>query len=252
MSRPPAPGADSRSGSGSGRQDRSGWLRVSRQEACLVVDRLLMAAGVPLGNVVAVREFILDAECVIGGALRCLRNDAAALRADARLPGLPYRRTDPSMVEADGRGRSSLLIGPDVADLAGGAARHSGAVIVRVTSVRDPAFLQTLAVTQAVPGATIGVRTGPAPPGTDPAVAADGRAGTCTLTCCRSPRDGDGGGGGGVKRHLRAATSGLQVRSDLWEWLCREAAEALTPDSAASRRHAGRLEPGPSSARHGG
>jgi hypothetical protein len=229
------PGADS----------PGGRLRISRQEAALVVDRLLMVAGVPLGNVVAVREFILDAECAVGGALRALRDDAPGLRADARRPALRYRRTGPGAVEADGGGRSGLLLGPDVADLAGGAAGHSTAghsaiVTVRVTSVRDPAFLRTLAAAGAVPGMAAHVRIDQERPEAGGAALNRG-VGTCTLTCGGSR----GEGGGGAERRLRAAAAGgLPVSRGLWAWLSRESARALTPDSAVSRRHAGRLEPG--------
>ncbi len=160
-------------------------LRVSLREARLVIGRLLLAAGLPPGAVPAVTEFVIVAELAApagASALRYLRAEFNALRADARHPGLPCRHTGPGQVSADAGGRAALLLAPDLADLAIATAGIPASSIpassipassipassipassipassipaspdpgglrtaeVRVTSIRDPVFLAAL------------------------------------------------------------------------------------------------------------
>jgi hypothetical protein len=284
-----------------------------------VIGRLLLAAGLPPGAVPAIAEFVIVAELAApagASALRYLRAETTALRADARRPALAWRRTGPGQVTADAGGRAALLLAPDIADLAiaavsyicaaapgglapGGSVPGGPAVDgapggpapavycpasggghytaeVRVTSVRDPVFLAALDLPDTglraaglgpVAAGPAGVGPGGADPGeADPAGANPAGAnpagagqppgyrlsaripcgaargvGSAVVTCTVLPPGEPGPAGESRPAPHPAIARGLAVDAGLWDWLCDEAAAALTPDTPQSRRHAGHL-----------
>lgn len=181
-------------------------MALSVRETRMIVERILLAAGIPEGSVPAVRDVVLYAEAMGLDGLSVLRRDIAAFRS-ADL-------TRVALVDGvlDAGGQHAFVVAPALLDLALATAR-SGAG--KGMAVRNVAAAEDLRVVEGLAGRQ-GAR-----------VRVDGLQVTVT---------GDAAGDAVLDRALR---DGMPVPRALWEELYDWSHAALTPDSIESRRHAG-------------
>lgn len=124
--------------------DRTGNMRISRREAKLVTERILLLTGLDAGLVPDVRDLLIDAETVEPGALQILHDEIADSSVPAE-PSIEIVGRHPMRV--DGQGAISLFVAPAIADLVTLEVLRDGAVSMLVEQVRFPWNLRALAAT---------------------------------------------------------------------------------------------------------
>lgn len=223
---------------------------ISLREARLVVERLMVVAGVHLARIPAIREFVIEAETLVGGALATLRDEFDSLKEDAARPPVACSRSADGIFGVDAQGASALLMGSDLLDLAVATAAESGLAVMIVRNVRHAQYLDTLAVNAVPLDVSLLVCDGDL---AERIVAATGAnwaehiavvpKPTRIVVCAPSRRPGlaaDPRSIAAVSPGMRRILmEGLDVDEDLWWWLYHESGAALTPDSAQSRHHTG-------------
>ncbi|WP_031465318.1 hypothetical protein [Sciscionella sediminilitoris] len=187
-------------------------LIVSLRECRLVLGRVLRVLGVPRAAVPAIRDTALVAESAGLGGIAALHAGLEALRSGAHRTCRWSERGE--VLEIDADGRHAFAVAPDLLDLAAARCRRAGSARLRVTAVAEPGLLRVLehqapAQRLSLDFANGEIRARPGPGST------------------RWPLD-------------PLLHNGTRVDPELWWSLYRLAGQALTPDSAASRRHAGR------------
>lgn len=190
-------------------------LHVSPRECRLVVDRLLLLQGLPLGAVPPIREAVLA--CQSAGLDALAELTTALDTGTAARPGqLVVAEHDDSTTSVDCLAQHALLVLPALVDLV----RTIGAVDerqLRVRRLQGAAFLG---------GLSASLRAG------DPAVQV-----TSESTVTVLPR-GQGGAPDALVPYESVPTS-IRIDEELWWQLYRRSNLVLSPDDPVSRRHAG-------------
>jgi hypothetical protein len=229
-------------------------IRLSLRETRLVVERVLLVAGLPAGMVGPVRDVILDAEALGLGGLAYLRDEWAALE-QADVTDVSADGSGEGVIVVDCHDQPACVVSPAILDLAVGAVHRHRTSILRVRRVRDAGFLGALVGTAerhrvrlvVVPQMTAAhtVAVGACGPGREalqfaPAAAPEVAEALILGAPMQSgtPRDPLVTLTGAT--HLaRVTREGLSVPGDLWWHLFHKSNEALSPDSSISRQHAG-------------
>jgi hypothetical protein len=196
-------------------------VALSVRESRMIVERILLTAGLPEGFVPAVRDCVLYSQAMGLGGLVALRRDFRLIRnANPRRLALHVLPTGPPVLDCGGQ--HAWIVAPTLLDLVLASFRSgTGAEIV----ARNLAAPDELKLVEGYAGrygadAAVTSRRGPDGPEGCVRVTADGR----------DVRD----------RVLEAALAdGLPVPRTLWDDLYAWSHQALTPDSIESRRHAG-------------
>ncbi len=200
-------------------EDRDAPLRVSVRELTLVIERVLLLTGLLPGLVPAVRECVLRSQAMrLGGLARLQRCVATLGRPDPA--AVIVRQDDGAALRIDAGGLHAWVVGPTLLDLAIARAHRHGGAAVLAEGVADPGELRVLEALAPRQGARV-------------AVAADGPAATIRCTACGLPAllPDD---------VLHAALQdGVMIDGALWWAMHHLSNQALAPDSAQSRRHAG-------------
>lgn len=189
-------------------------ITLSVRETRMIVERILLTTGLPAGLVPAVGNAILYSQAaglsgLAGfqrtiGTLKAARHDAIRLTDNDRL---------------DGGGQHAWLLADDVLDLALAQHRMHGAGEITVSHVAEAAELRVIAALAERHRAQASVDL----------IGDDGAV--IRITADRLP---------GTDAVMDAALrDGLTVSHALWRALYDRSADALTPDSIESRRHAG-------------
>jgi hypothetical protein len=225
-------------------------IQLSLRETRVVVERILLVAGLPAGAVAPVRDVILDAEALGLGALTYLRDSLHELEvADAARLTVDGSSTD-GLINLDCHDQPAIVMAPAVLDLAVGSVHRHGLAVVRVRNVRHPLLLAGLVgsaerhsvrLVVVAPERAAELVVGAEEPGREAlrCVAASGDVlvmgapmrtahaadPLVTLT--------------GNTQVARATREGLSVPTELWWHLFHKSNEALSPDSPVSRQHAG-------------
>lgn len=189
----------------------AGRLHVSPRECRLVVDRLLLLQGVPLGAVPPIRDCILASQVAGLDALRELTDGLDAGSA-ARQGQLVVVETGESSTTVDCLDQHALLVAPALLDLV----RIVGVVDeleLHVRRVRSAEILDGLNASLRANGLTLRV--------------ARGDTADCRLTV-RPDR-----------MREEFVFRGTDVDEALWWRLFRRSNLVLSPDDPVSRRHAG-------------
>ncbi|MET8468457.1 hypothetical protein ABZY90_05400 [Streptomyces sp. NPDC006422] len=186
-------------------------LRVSVRELRLMTGRALLTTAIPFGGVAATRDVVVAAETHGLGGISGLLAALDALRARHLRPELNGPTARFPALDA----QPPLATAADLLDLAVAGAHAEGSA------------------TFAAAGHDWAVRA-LAPLARRHGVALDLTATTVTASVAK-----DGPMPGPDAAELRALTYGLPVAGALWQRLVAAAEEALTPDSALSRTHAG-------------
>ena len=187
---------------------------MSVRECRLILERLLVAAGVPAGAVLALRDVLLDAELHGLDLLSLLHREPALL--DGPLAPL---RVDGSDVEAGGQ--LSLFAASGLLDLIAEHCAVEGVCRLRVSGLERPELLAALAVSARRRGFACEVTA----EGPDRAV----------IHALR-------GAPGDDPELARALREGIVVDGEVWLDLYLRSNQALVPDSLATRAHAGHLD----------
>jgi hypothetical protein len=196
-----------------------GKAPMSVRECRLILERLLVAAAVPAGAVLALREALLDAE--LGGLrlLELLHREPSLLDAAAVKP----LRSEGSNGELhiDAGGQFSLFAAPAILDLIAEHCAVEGVCRLRVTGLEQPALLDSLAVSGRRRGFEVTARI-------------DSET-TAVLHAQPTGVQDD--------RELESALrDGITVDGEVWLDLYLRSNHALVPDSRATRAHAGHLD----------
>lgn len=229
---------------------------ISVREARLVVERLLVVAGFPIGVIPPLRDYILDAQTLGLNALPYLRDHFGVVAGDARRDPLTYDG-NAAVVSVAAGDRSGLSVGPDVLDLAIGTAARWGVSCLHVTDLREARFLDAVVVSAArqgcsalvLPARIEGTATISYGQFWDQSVRLRGRPAETRadserlVVCVPGRRPGpqvDRYSVSALGPHLLDALDhGFLLNEDLWWWLYHESGAALTPDSPLSRQHTG-------------
>jgi hypothetical protein len=181
----------------------------SVREARMIVERILLAAGIPDGFVPAVRDGVLYAQAMGLDGLATLKRDIEALQSadPAALASTP----DGAL---DGGGQHAFIVAPAALDLALAAFRRGEGDGIAVRDVAASDMLRVIEGLAGRHGATAMVEEGRV------RVTADGRDGEDAVL-------------------MHALRHGMPAPRALWEELYAWSHAALTPDSIESRRHAG-------------
>ncbi|GAB1578981.1 hypothetical protein [Bordetella petrii] len=198
-------------------------LRISVREARLIAERILLTCGAPAGYAAALRDTALASQGLGLSGLRGLASPQARAALAADLARLGDIREEIDAGRFDGAGLHAWCVAPLLADLLVAAMRKSGCPAVRVRHVREPAELMCVAPLAGQHGLRL-----------DCEPHADG----ATLR----PRWLDPLPGAWDTRDPLLAHGlrhGYPMPEDLWWELYAASNKALSPDSVASRRHAG-------------
>lgn len=192
--------------------DRS--IKLSVREARMIVERILLTTGLPAGLVPAVGNAILYSQAAGLSGLAGFQQAIDTLKA-ARHDAVQLVDRD----RLDGGGQHAWLLADDLLDLALAQYRMHGAGAVTVSHVAEAAELRVVTALAERHRAQASVELN----GSDGAV--------IRITADRLP---------GPDAVMDAALrDGLAVPHALWRTLYDRSADALTPDSIESRRHAG-------------
>lgn len=191
--------------------DRS--ITLSVRETRMIVERILLSLGLTAGLVPAISNAILYSQTIGLSGLAGFERAIDALKA-AQLDAI--RMVDDKKLDAGGQ--HAWLLADDVLDLALAQYRMHGAGEITVSRVADAAELRVIAALAERHRARATVE-----------LTRDGA--TIRITADRLP--------GPDPIMDTALRDGLTVPHALWRALYDRSADALTPDSIESRRHAG-------------
>lgn len=201
---------------------KSGRYRVSVRESRLVAERLLLTLGIPSGYVGAVRECILHSQALGLGGFAHLNANLDALRAPG-LEAIRIAETTTSTVSADCRGVHAWMALPTLFDLAVSFARRAGRSELEIRGAVSPS---EFGVARALAHRYGAVAT------LDTAANDMVRIKVMNATSPNRLEQWD-------PFLVEALHQGYDVDATLWRKLYALSKEALAPDSALSRRHAG-------------
>ncbi|WP_037062922.1 hypothetical protein [Pseudonocardia acaciae] len=190
-------------------------MNVSLRECRLVTYRVLWQAGAPVGTIPAIVDAVVAAEGAGLGGFAALREDVDALGATAARPVRVVGDTR----AVDAAGKHALALAPDVLDLAVAWARAEGTADLEVRGAARPELLDVLTTLARDHGVEVTARTP--------------TNGVHRFTATSAGAHG-AGWTAAILHH------GLDVPEPLWWHLFHLGNQALTPDSAVSRRHTGR------------
>lgn len=213
-------------------------LRISVREARLTLDRIFLAANVHDGLVPAVRDHALASAALGLGGCRMVRDRNAAIGAGD--PSRIRMTTDERGPCIDAFGAHAWLVGATILDLCVDAAQLTGRATLRVRNVADPAELAVLAALAHRHGARVAVCGGDrAKDGANGARSDAGRDASADVIIDVTIADSPHTSAEWDPVLYRALHAGLEVDAGLWWELHRLSNRALSPDTIASRRHAG-------------
>lgn len=248
-------------------------LTASVREVRLVVERVLLVAGVPSSTVAASREFVVGAELLCGGALSALATEFSTLAAAANPAALRVVQRSQRLALMHGSFQSAIVLGPATLDFACALchAEEHGAVVV--TDVEQTRFLYGARVVGRRRGLDVFVAAGePVSAAAEleswlrderPDVARSRKivrtlnavevlasSGPGAVVLLAVPRRHDAAPGplerlAGGPEILRALMTGIRVESGTWWVLYDCATRALTPASERSRLDTGIVAAGP-------
>jgi hypothetical protein len=200
---------------------RSELVALSARETRMIVERILLTAGLPEGFVPAVRDCVLYSQAMGLGGLVALKRDFPLIRnANPRRLALLEPPARAPILECGGQ--HAWIVAPTLIDLVLASFRGGTGGQIVARNLAAPDELKVIEGYAGRYGAAAAVtnRCGPYGPECHVHVTADG--------------------GDGADRLLQAALAdGLPVPRSLWEELYAWSHQALTPDSIESRRHAG-------------
>jgi hypothetical protein len=194
-------------------------LALSVRETRMIVERILLACGLPDGLVPAVRDCVLYSQALGQGGLALLQQDLAVLQ-EAKPHAMGLEDDGGTRLVLDGAGQHAWIAAPAALDLALDRYRSRGDGEVVVVNVAAGEELRVLAGLAGRYGARATVSDVSGRPGHAVRVTADGLAETDAV-------------------FEAACQHGLRVPHRLWQDLYALSHQALTPDSIESRRHAG-------------
>jgi hypothetical protein len=193
-----------------------GDAAMSVRECRLILERLIIAAGLAPGEVPAARDALLAAEIHGLGLLECLHTRPLTI------PDQPvrYEETD-ATVFVDGAGHLAALLLPALRDII----LERGNVQIVVRNTEAPHLLQALESVPELDSTCITVD-----------VTSNGSA---TLTASASPSDSAQRQTAREERIANANLNGLPVPGVVWLDLYQRSNAALHTESAHTRHHAG-------------
>ncbi|ARP94130.1 hypothetical protein [Bordetella genomosp. 13] len=200
-------------------------LTLSVREVRLIVDRILLTLDVPSGLVPSLRDTILASQHLGKAGFLGLHDESrlAALRDSVGRLGQVRCRDEHEVLHLDAAGMHAWLVLPTWCDLLVDAARRRRVLRSRLTNVQEASELAVLAVLAARHGVAVDLSV------------EDGAAGA-RVTADTPPADSL------AQRDpllWQAIKQGYAVHESAWWPLYHASKRALSPDSVASRRHAG-------------
>jgi hypothetical protein len=201
-----------------------GLITISLRECLLVSGRVLRTTGLSRGACYAVRDAVVAAEAAGLSGLRALRDGWDAIRATAGVRPDVTVPPGTGPVTVVGNGMHALVIAPDLLDLAVARAHRAGLVRLEVFEVVVPELLAVLPYLAAEHGIAMSVDIGRRIDGPAVRITAQPAGVGAVLPSY----------GNGIVHH------GTDVEPALWWELFHQGNALLTPDTAISRRHAGR------------
>jgi hypothetical protein len=183
----------------------------------MIVERMLLVAGLPQGFVGAVRDCVLYSHALGLGGFYALQRDYHHL-ARANPANLTLYKGPPARLY--GRGEHAWIAAPAALDLALSSFRTGGDGVILLEDLVAYEELRVIEGLAARYGAEV-------------EVSALDSAGTSRV---RMRTDGSSGEDGVLARALK---HGLPLPRALWHELYHRSLAALSPDSIVSRRHAG-------------
>lgn len=246
-------------------------LRISVREFRVIVERVLIGAGLPLPALPAAREMVLNLQIAHGTGLSLLREHIATALSSPQT-ALTVVKEGPGLAVLDGGLLSSLVVGPAALDIACSQAYDAGIGAVLLCNTRGGSLLPGLNLTaaqrqmlcliigadQAALGFPWGAVQAIGGPGLDERLpsmlealahgAGQAYGPDRTLLVCI---DASGRGHqpwlsdaslaslvGGVEL-ARATRDALEIEDGLWWWAFELSNEILSPVTAVSRMDAG-------------
>jgi hypothetical protein len=192
-------------------------VTLSVRETRMIVERILLASGLPDGFVPAVGNCVIYSQAMQLGGLAAFESSIAVI-SESQLSAIRLVQESPEACVVDGGRNHAWLVVHDALDLAVASYRRGGAGLVEVRNV------QTVAEARVVEG--LAQRHGARAEVT----IAEGVVGI-KMVADQLP---------GPDRLMEAALRhGFPVTHELWRTLYDRSSAALTPDSLESRRHAG-------------
>lgn len=193
-------------------------MHLSVREVRMIVERILLTTGLPDGFVPAVRDCVLYSQAMGLGGMGALKRDYDLLKS-AQPASMKFAFAADGVVELDAAGQHAWVVAPNLIDLVLAEARTGRHSVVRVRDVAEVPELALLRGYGGRFGAELDINI------------ESGRIAIGRLIGDRLDRPDE---------ILNSAlTHGMPVPKLLWEELYAKSHEALTPDSIASRRHAG-------------
>lgn len=223
-------------------------MNLSLREVRMMVDRILLQTDIVSGSQQAVRNAILAAEAMGLPALRHLDENFDDIRSiDPGKLSIVSEAADGSFLLLDAGGEHAWGIAVPVLELAVDAARGAGAATVLVKNAHESEMLGGLAALAWSFRVDLQLRTGAELAQLDgaaaQAVAQIGRPdGLVALVLRDRSRENAASGRPDMADDpvmRRILDSGFPSTRDIWDRIYARALGALTPDTVASRRHAG-------------
>lgn len=192
-------------------------VTLSVRETRMIVERILLASGLPDGIVPAIGNCVIYSQAMQLGGLAAFESSIAVI-SETRLSAIRLVQESPEACVIDGGRNHAWLIANDALDLAVASYRRGGAGFVEVRNVHAAAEGRVIEGLAQRHGARAEV-----------AIA----AGVASIKVVADQLSGP-------DRVMEAALRyGFPVARGLWRALYDRSAAALTPDSLESRRHAG-------------
>src|SRR3954464_5053079 len=133
----------------------AGEAPMSVRECRLILERLLVAAGLPAGAVLSVRDVLLDAELRGLGLLALLHREPELLEGATIEPLRPVGAN--GELRLDAGGQFSLFVAPAILDLLIEHSAAEGVCRLRVVGVDRPALLDALVISGRAAGLAVDV-----------------------------------------------------------------------------------------------